>query len=101
MTFIFPFDGATIDLQSLPAGSSAGIAESRHQLLRLGAHRALLDGAPGLRITRSGLPGGVLEHWFIVRGPAVYLITLHQSPDWPGDSPDLRHDLARMLSTWR
>jgi len=101
ITLIFPFDGATIDLQSLPAGNSAGIAESRHQLLRLGAHRAPLDGALGLRIARSGLPGGVLEHWFIVRGPAVYLITLHQSPDWPGDSPDLRHDLARMLSTWR
>ena len=100
MTFIFPFDGATIDLQSLPAGNSAGIAEYGHQLLRLGAHRALLDGAPGLRITRPGLPGGVLEHWFIVRGPTVYLITLHQSPDWPGDSPDLRHDLARMLNTW-
>jgi Zn-dependent protease with chaperone function len=98
--FTFPFDGATIDLLSLPAVSSVKTTEYRSFLLRLGARPALLDGAPGLRIARSGLPGGVLEQWFIVSGPAVYLITLYQSPDWPGDSPDLRQDLARMLHTW-
>ena len=100
MTFTFPFDGATIDLQSLPDVNSVDIANYRSLLLRLGAHSAVLDGAPGLRIARSGLPGRVLEQWFIVRGPAVYLVTLHQSPDWPEDSPYLQHSLARMLNTW-
>jgi hypothetical protein len=98
--FTFPFDGATIDLLSLPAVSSVQTARYRSLLLRLGARPALLDGAPGLQIARAGLPGEVLEQWFIVRGPAVYLITLNKSPDWPGDSPYLRDSLARMLHTW-
>jgi len=100
MIISFPSDGAAIDLLSLTAGNSAGITEYRNQLLRIGARPALLDGAPGLRIARSGLPQGILEQWFIVRGPAVYLITLHQAPAWPEDSPYFRHSLARMLGTW-
>ena len=70
-------------------------------LLRLGARKAVLDGAPGLLLARSGLSAGVLEQWFIVRDPAVHLITLYRSPAWPRDSPFLRDDFARMLHSWR
>jgi len=100
MTISYPFDGAAIDLLSSPSGNSAQIADYKKQLLSIGARPALLDGVPGLRIARSGLPQGILEQWLIVRGPAVYLITLHQAPGWPDDSPYLRHSLARMLTTW-
>ena len=100
MVISYPFDGGAIDLLSLTVGNSAAITAYRNQLLRIGARPGLLDGAPGLRIARSNLPGGVLEQWFIVRGPAVYLITLHEAPAWPEDSPYLRHSLARMLDTW-
>ncbi len=100
MIISYPFDGGAIDLLSLTAGNSAGITQYRNQLLRIGARPGLLDGAPGLRIAGSNLPGGVLEQWFIIRGPAVYLITLHEAPAWPDESPYLRHSLARMLATW-
>lgn len=98
--FIFPVDGATVDLLSLPVGNSAGLAQYRNGLLRLGARPALLDGARGLRIARSGLPGRVLEQWFVVRGPAVYVITLNGSGTYPQDSPYLRDSLVRMLQSW-
>jgi Zn-dependent protease with chaperone function len=96
----FPFDGAKIGLVSPPASKSIKTAYYRNALLQLGARPALLDGAPGLHIERPGLPAGILEQWFIVRGPAVYLITLNKSPDYPGDSPYLRASLTRMLRTW-
>jgi Zn-dependent protease with chaperone function len=100
VVFTFPFDGAKIYLLSPPASKSVNAAKYRNVLLRLGARPALLDGAPGLRIARPGLPAGILEQWFIVRSPAVYLITLNKSPDFPGDSPYLRDSLTRMLRTW-
>lgn len=100
VVFTFPFDGATIYLLSPPASKSVNAAKYRNALLQLGARPALLDGAPGLQIARPGLPAGILEQWFIVRGPAVYLITLNKSPDFPGDSPYLRDSLTRMLRTW-
>ncbi len=103
IVFTFPVDGATIDLLSLAPGNSVNVAGYRSLLLRLGAHPALLDGAPGLRIARPGLPHGILEQWFIVRGPTVHLITLHRSPYggiYLQDSPYLGQSLARMLHTW-
>lgn len=100
IVFSFPFDGATIYLVSPPASASIKPAGYRNTLLKLGARRALLDGAPGLQIARPGLPAGILAQWFIVRGPGVYLITLNKSPDYPGDSPYLRGSLTRMLRTW-
>jgi Zn-dependent protease with chaperone function len=96
----FPFDGAKIGLLSPPASKSVKAAEYRNALLQLGARPALLGGAPGLQIARSNLPAEILEQWFIVRGSAVYLITLNKSPDFPGDSPYLRDSLTRMLRTW-
>jgi Zn-dependent protease with chaperone function len=101
IVFSSPLDGATIGLLSPPASKSVKATEYTNALLRLGAHPAVLDGAPGLRIARAGLPAGILEQWFIVRGSAVYLITLSKAPDFPGDSPYLRDSLARMLRTWR
>ena len=99
--FTFPFDGAEIELQSLGGVSPVTIADYKSYLLRLGARPAVLDGAPGLLVTRSGLPEGMLEQWFIVRGPVVHVVTLYRSPAWPQDSPDLRDDFALMLRTWR
>jgi Zn-dependent protease with chaperone function len=96
----FPFDGAKIGLLSPPASKSIKAADFRNALLQFGARPALLGGAPGLHIARQGLPAGILEQWFIVRGPEVYLITLNKSPDFPGDSPYLRDSLTRMLRTW-
>ena len=78
------------------AAAAGGLA-----LLRLGAHPAVLDGAPGLLVTRSGLPGGMLEQWFIVRGPVVHVVTLYRSPAWGQDSPYLRRAFAWMLRTWQ
>jgi hypothetical protein len=100
MVFTFPFDGGTIYLLSPPASKSVNTAKYRNVLLQLGARPAPLDGTLGLRIARPGLPAGILEQWFIVRGPAGYLITLNKSPDFPGDSPYLRGSLTRMLRTW-
>ena len=100
IVFTYPLDGATIDLLSGHAGNSATIAADRSFLHRIGARPALLDGTLGLRTARPGLPIGILEEWFIVRGRSAYLIRLNPSPDWPGDSPDLRSSLARMLRTW-
>jgi hypothetical protein len=99
--FTFPFDGADIELQSLGGVSPVTIADYKSYLVRLGARPAVLDGAPGLLVARSGLPGGMLEQWFIVRGPVVHVVTLYRSPGWPQDSPDLRADFALMLRTWR
>ena len=99
--FTFPFDGAYIQLQSLGGVNPVAIADYRSYLLRLGARPAVLDGAPGLLAARSGLPGGVLEQWFIVRGPVAHIVTLYRSPAWPQDSPDLRDDFTRMLRTWQ
>jgi len=99
--FIFPFDGADIQLQSLRGVSPVAIARYRSYLLGLGARPATLDGEPGLLAARSGLPGGVLEQWFIVRGPVVHVVTLYPSPAWPGDSPYLRGAFSSMLGTWQ
>jgi hypothetical protein len=54
------------------------------------ARPAVPDGAPGLLAARSGLPGGILEQWFVVRGAVVHVVTLYRSPAWPQDSPYLR-----------
>ena len=99
--FTLPFDGAGIQLESLAAVNPVKIAGYRSYLLRLGARPDVLDGAPGLLVARSGLPGGVLEQWFIVRGPVVYVITLDGSPAWPQDSPYLRDAFAFMLRSWQ
>ena len=99
--FIYPFDGAAIELESLGGVDPVSIAKYRSLLLQLGAHPAMLDGAPGLLVARSGLPGDVLAQWFIVRNPVVYRITLYGSLAWPQDSPDLRDALGWMLRTWR
>ena len=96
----FPLDGATINLLSMPAENPVKAAEYRSLLLRLGARPARLDGAPGLRIARPGLPKGILEQRFIVRRPAVYLITLTYGGVYVEDSPYLRNSLARMLNSW-
>jgi Zn-dependent protease with chaperone function len=98
---VFPADGASIDVASLAGVHPATIADDRSSLLRLGARPAALDGAPGLLLTRPGLPAGILEQWFIVRGPVVQVITLYRSPAWPQDSPYLREALGWILRTWR
>ena len=97
---IFPIDGAEIQLATLTGINPVKISEYRSYLMRLGAAPGLLDGAPGLLISRSGLPGGVLEQWFIVRDRVVYEITLHQAPAWPEDSPWLKHKFAVILRSW-
>jgi Zn-dependent protease with chaperone function len=98
--FTFLYDGAGIQLARLAAVNPVKIANYRSYLLRLGARPDLLDGAPGLLVARPGLPGGMLEQWFIVRGPVVYGITLDGSPVWPQDSPYLRHEFAVILRSW-
>ena len=98
---IFPVDGAYIDVESLAGVHPVTIAAERSYLLRLGARPAVLDGAPGLLVARSGLPGGMLAQWFIVRGPVVQVITLYRSPAWPQDSPYLRDAFGWILRTWR
>jgi Zn-dependent protease with chaperone function len=99
--FTYPFDGAGIQLVSLVGVNPVKIAEHRSYLLRLGARPDVLDGAPGLLVSRSGLPGWVLEQWFIVRGPVVYGITLDGPSAAPQDSPYLRHEFAVILRSWR
>lgn len=99
--FIFPVDGAVIDVESLVGVHPVTIAADRSYLLRLGARPAVLDGAPGLLVARSGLPGGTLEQWLIVRGPVVQVVTLYGSPAWPQDSPYLRDAFGWILRTWR
>jgi Zn-dependent protease with chaperone function len=101
MKFIFPFDGADIQLQSLGNANPISIAEYRSYLLRLGARPSVLDGAPGLLAARSVLPGGVLEQWFIVRGPVVQIVSLIRSREAPADSPYLRSAFTSMLRTWQ
>ena len=99
--FASPYGGAGVLLESLTAVNPVTIARYRSHLLRLGARPGVLDGAPGLRIARSGLPGGVLEQWFIVRGPVVYRITLTGSPEWRQESANLRGLFAFMLRNWQ
>ena len=95
-----PSIGGHIDLLALVANPAA-VTEYRSLLLRYGAHPDALDGAPGLLLARSGLPEGILEQWFIVRGPVEYRVTLYRSPMWPQDSPYLESEYALMLRSWR
>ena len=97
MYFTFPIDGADIQLETLGGVTPVTIAN----LLRLGARPTVLDGAPGLLVARSGLPAGMLEQWFIVRGPVVHVVTLYRSPAWPQDSPYLRGAFTSILRTWQ
>jgi Zn-dependent protease with chaperone function len=99
--FTFPVDGASIDVASAAGVRPVTIANDRSYLLRLGARPAELDGVPGLLLAGPGQPGGVLEQWFIVRGPVVQLITLYPSLAWPQDSPYLRSAFGQILRTWR
>ena len=101
MYFTFPIDGADIQLETLGGVTPVAIANYRSYLLRLGARPAVLDGAQGLLAGRSGLPEGMLEQWFIVRGPVVHVVTLYRSPEWPQDSPYLRDAFTSILRTWR
>ena len=98
--FTFPYDGAEIQLARLVGVNPVKIAEYKSHLLQLGARPNVLNGAPGLLVSRSGLPGGVLEQWFIVRGPVVYGITLDGAPAWPQDSSYLRHEFAVIVRSW-
>jgi len=101
MYFTFPIDGAYIQLETLGGITPVAIANYRSYLLRLGARPTVLDGAQGLLAARSGLPAGMLEQWFIVRGPVVHVVTLYRSPAWPQDSPYLRGAFTSILRTWR
>ena len=102
MVFLtFPVDGAYIDVESLVGVHPVTIVDERSYLRRLGARQDPLEGAPGLLLARSGLAHAVLEQWFIVRGTAVYLITLYGSPAWPQDSPYLQNAYAYMLRSWQ
>jgi Zn-dependent protease with chaperone function len=101
MYFTFPVDGADIQLQTLGGVSPVTIANYRSYLLRLGARPTVLHGTPGLLVARSGLPAGMLEQWFIVRGPVVHIVTLYRSAAWPQDSPYLRGAFTSILRTWR
>ena len=99
--FTFPADGGRIQLQSLADVNPVKLADYRSYLIRLGARRGVLDGAPGLLLARSGLPDGVLEQWTIVRGPLVYLISVDRAPAWPQDSPYLQNAFTYMLHSWQ
>jgi hypothetical protein len=100
ITFTFP-DGGRIRLQTLADVNPVQLADNRSNLIRLGAHPGVLDGAPGLLLARSGLPNGVLAQWTIVRGSLLYLIWVNRAPAWPQDSPYLQNAFTYMLHSWQ
>ncbi len=100
ITFTF-LDGGRIRLQTLADVNPVQLAENRSNLIRLGAHPGVLDGAPGLLLARSGLPNGVLAQWTLVRGSLLYLIWVDRAPAWPQDSPYLQNAFAYMLHSWQ
>lgn len=103
LRFTCTIDGGTVNLISLSTVTSSDVSAYQAWLVGKGARAATLDGAPGLRLARSGLPRGMLEEWFIVRKRMVYAITLYPSPYggfYLENSPFLRSSLRAMLRTW-
>ena len=98
--FYFPLDGGYIALATGTA-NPAEVAPYRSELRRLGAHTAVLEGAQGLRLARSGLAHNLLEEWFVVRGRVYYLVALYGSAKWPQDSAYLENACAYILRSWR
>ena len=100
MIFTFPIDGGRHRPGAWPR-QSRQIADDGSDLLRLGARPAALDGAPGLLLARSGLAHRVLEQWFIVRGPAFYLVTLYRFARMAPGFALPRERIYLMLRSWR
>ena len=100
ISFTYP-DGGRIRLQTLADLNPVQLADNRSNLIQLGAHPGVLDGAPGLFLARSGLPHGVLAQWTIVRGSLLYLIWVDRAPAWPQDSPYLQNAFTYMLHSWQ
>jgi Zn-dependent protease with chaperone function len=79
----------------------AEVADERALLRRQGARTAALDSAPGLLLVHSVPVDGVLEQWFVVRGPEYYFVTLLDPIANPGDPQYLESAYAYMMGSWQ